>query len=1113
MSESYIKLHKPRQMNINREIDHLFDTLYSLENSNDFIEGDKIHMLYKTLNIIMDLYCSAASLRFTTLFSKISWVTNKLNLNAHWVYKIQLFRRSYERHEIPEQDVHHFISLGITICHNLLCHYENRNEKLRELPNEENEYFNYKKESNTIFKNEIECLIHEINEKEYTFTFTDEAYPDLLKTGKYDISDKNEIFTPNLLRAKTILTLPFHANLIDVTIIEGSIYIPSAIIINPDYLIDVTAIASAVKDDEGEHWLYVLNKLFEKDLKNKPILIGNLVNQLLDALVHQEDLTFEDVTKTFFQFDPIAWAVFDDKEVKDVIIALEKHFNNLKRVIQVEFKQFNISKDNIYLEPSFYSRKYGIQGRLDLLHITDTLADIVELKSAKPFKPNAYGITHSHFNQALLYDLIFSSSDYQHLKRNTFILYSILEEANLKYANIIKSRQYELLKIRNELVLIDHALASTVDMTERIIHYLKSSNFPGLTGFSLTNINTFEAVFLSINSLEKAYYIQFINFINKEHLITKTGDSNYEASNGQASLWLDTEEEKRDRFALLNYLRIIENKSNNDDAVITFEFTPFSSRLSNFRKGDIVVLYPHHFNSNNILKHQIFKCTLLENDDTGIKIRLRNVQKNQNIFKQFEFWNIEQDFLDSSFKHMYRNLFYLITAEEEKRQLILGQRQPETYTKQVVPNLHVELTSEQKKIINNIISCKDYFLLWGPPGTGKTSLVIKHLTRVLFDQSNEKVFLIAYTNRAVDEICDALIQVGLQQEYIRIGSSTAVSEISRPNLLNEKIKAIQNRKEIVDLIGSTRIYVSTVSSLMGKLELFSITEFDTIIVDEASQILEPMLSGLLTKFRKFVLIGDHKQLPAVVAQKEAETKISKEVLNQHGFYSTKTSLFERLYMQCLNNNWIHAFDILSHQGRMHKDIMNFVNQHFYESKLKLIPSIERLTKSMQSNYQKNNTHWLCQHRMLFINSTTALNAKWKTNADEAEKVSQVIQLLKVQFNANGKIWDESSIGVITPYRAQISLIKSMLPADHKIMVDTVERYQGGAKDIIIISFCTNKLSQLNTLIVNSDQGVDRKLNVALTRAKEQIIIIGNEDILITNPVYQKLITYCKKVNL
>lgn len=1098
-------------MNINKEIDGLYDTLYSLEKGSEFLDNDKVHIVYKSLNMIMDLYCRDEALRFTTLFSKISWVTNKLNLTSAWVYKIQLFRRAYERHEIKEENLPFFITLGITICHNLLCYYENNLDKLRELPSSVNEFFSHKKESNTSFKSEMECIIVEINESELVFNFIDEAQPDIIKTGKYDIHDKNEIFTQNLIRAKSILSLPFHANLIDVTIIENSIHQPSAIIVNPDYLIDVTSIANAVKDDEGEHWLYVLNKLYDKELKNLPILVGNLVNQILDSLIHNPDLSFDEITQSFFHLDPITWTVFDDNEVKNAITMLEKHFDNLKRVIKDEFKHYNIAKENIYLEPSFYSRKYGIQGRLDLLHITETLADIVELKSAKPFKPNVYGITDSHFNQALLYDLIFSSSDYHHLKRNTFILYSILDESNLKYANVIKSKQYELLKIRNELVLIDHALASKVELTDKIINYLKSSNFPGLTGFMLTNINTFESIFLSLTNLEKAYYVQFINFINKEHILIKTGDSNYESSNGQASLWLDTEEEKRDRFALLNYLRITENKSNEEEAIITFEFTTYSSRLSNFRKGDIVVVYPHHFNSNNILKHQIFKCSLIDINEFEIKIKLRNTQKNQSIFQSFEFWNIEQDFLDSSFRHMYKNLFYLISTDEEKRQLILGQRKPENYQQQLVLNLDDELTNEQKKIINNIVSCKDYYLLWGPPGTGKTSLIIKHLAKVLYEQSNEKIFLIAYTNRAVDEICEALAHAGLKEEFIRIGSSNSVAEDSKPNLLNEKIKGLKSRKTIVDLLSKTRIYVSTASSLMGKLELFNIVEFNTIIVDEASQILEPMLCGLLTKFRKFVLIGDHKQLPAVVTQKDIETKITNEVLNQHGFYSTKTSLFERLYVQCIKNNWIHAFDILSHQGRMHHDIMEFVNHNFYESKLKLIPKIERLNYPIKNYFAIESSHWLCNHRMVFINSSVEINAKWKTNDDEAKKVREIVFQLKHQYESNNRTWNETNIGIITPYRAQISLIKSYLPLDTKIMVDTVERFQGGAKDIIIISLCTNKLSQLNTLIVNSDQGIDRKLNVALTRAKEQIIIIGNEDILTTNPVYKSLINYCEKI--
>ena len=111
----------------------------------------------------------------------------------------------------------------------------------------------------------------------------------------------------------------------------------------------------------------------------------------------------------------------------------------------------------------------------------------------------------------------------------------------------------------------------------------------------------------------------------------------------------------------------------------------------------------------------------------------------------------------------------------------------------------------------------------------------------------------------------------------------------------------------------------------------------------------------------------------------------------------------------------------------------------------------------------------------------------------------------------------SSIGIITPYRAQIALLKKcmeILPSAivEKISVDTVERYQGSARDIIIISFCVNRLSQLDALISLSQEGIDRKLNVALTRAKEHIILIGNKALLSTNEVYSQLILHYEQPN-
>ncbi|MDX1667706.1 MAG: C-terminal helicase domain-containing protein, partial [Saprospiraceae bacterium] len=105
-----------------------------------------------------------------------------------------------------------------------------------------------------------------------------------------------------------------------------------------------------------------------------------------------------------------------------------------------------------------------------------------------------------------------------------------------------------------------------------------------------------------------------------------------------------------------------------------------------------------------------------------------------------------------------------------------------------------------------------------------------------------------------------------------------------------------------------------------------------------------------------------------------------------------------------------------------------------------------------------------------------------------------------------------SIGIITPYRAQIALIKKTLETHGidktDLTIDTVERYQGGARDIILISLCTNSVDQLASLVSLSEEGVDRKLNVALTRAREHLVLLGNPDLLSVNPLYKALIDHC-----
>ncbi len=299
-------------------------------------------------------------------------------------------------------------------------------------------------------------------------------------------------------------------------------------------------------------------------------------------------------------------------------------------------------------------------------------------------------------------------------------------------------------------------------------------------------------------------------------------------------------------------------------------------------------------------------------------------------------------------------------------------------------------------------------------------------------------------------------------------------------------------------------------------------KFDRVIIDEASQILEPNLVGLLPKFAQVMLIGDHQQLPAVVVQSEDLSCCENEELNKIGLKNLRNSLFERLYLRCLENGWDWAYDRLSHQGRMHEDIMNFPNEAFYRGGLKILPEEIpfSLTQKSPLSYSlpagvEDLEKQLATRRFLFFDTRTdGQNANPKTNVHEAILAEKIISAYKFIYKENSKQVTKKSIGVITPYRAQIAQIQEVLEKNNhdltQLTIDTVERYQGGARDIIIISLCTNSINQLASLVSISEEGVDRKLNVALTRARQHVIILGNAEILRRDEIYGKLLDFCEK---
>jgi DNA replication ATP-dependent helicase Dna2 len=192
--------------------------------------------------------------------------------------------------------------------------------------------------------------------------------------------------------------------------------------------------------------------------------------------------------------------------------------------------------------------------------------------------------------------------------------------------------------------------------------------------------------------------------------------------------------------------------------------------------------------------------------------------------------------------------------------------------------------------------------------------------------------------------------------------------------------------------------------------------------------------------------------------------------------------------------------------------MQFPGTHFYENKLRILPDglndfqVENISFNFNKKTQNDFEKILLERRVVFLNTDTETNGKLnKTNAYEARLISNLVKIFHTFSENNTPL----SIGVITPYRAQIAQIQSVLREQdfdiEKITIDTVERYQGGARDVILISLCTNEPGQLASLISLSEEGVDRKLNVALTRARKHLVIVGNAEILRGSEIYSRLI--------
>ena len=926
-------------------------------------------------------------------------------------------------------------------------------------------------------------------------------------------------------------------NLVDVIIVDGGL-LPRFLILEPDYLVDASALAECAQE-YGTCWQrYFWNRIRPKTITDS-ILLGNAVNLIFDELITAKDfrsVTFDSLMPKIFARYPIEFVSAKSVD-RRFFQNLHSQFETLKRILSTDFSALGIDRRKAMVEPSFICEALGLQGRLDFLQVENGLCGI-ELKAGRPPYPenDLSKVSFPHRAQCALYQSMIQSVLSVKLENQHFyLLYSrnLNPEGCLRPVKTSTRELQKLLNLRNKIVSVERDISRYgYVQAEWLVSRLTADNLiPRPSLFTERYIRPEidcgrrRLERRDDNDLALRYFYRFYAFVSREHYLSKIGYPSGSGISGVASLWRMTRDEKEREGYMFSGLRLVRNCAAEDIPEVEF-ILPENTPSPDFRLGDIVLFYVCDTDADRVSTRQVFKATIASMTADRVVLRLRDNQSYAEALPIASCYAVEHDYVDSSFLLQYKGLYTMLDASPHRRGLLVGEA-GESPVRNMSRRLSYEYDSpDLSRILLKALQAEDYFLLVGPPGTGKTSVALRNMVREFLAIPEYQILLVAFTNRAVDEICDKLETIGEVDDYIRVGQTLSCDVAYRSHLLSERMKQCRNREEANRSIHSCRVFVATLSSLSGKMELFNLKRFDVAIVDEASQILDPQLVGLLSAktptgrdaIGKFILIGDHKQLPAVVVQSAEESVITDERLCSAGFVDCRISLFERLYRRLPEGS--PFADMLDCQWRMHPDIALFANTYFYKGALRDGNAPHQISLLPFTNMGDDKWERVIATKRTAFFPTKTLCAGKKYNNEEACKTAAIVNALYRLYERNGLEFDERSVGIITPYRHQIARIRQELDkfgisAFDTIRVDTVERFQGSQNDCIIYSFCVNDESQLEWLpsyTEESGQLIDRKLNVALTRARRQLFVLGNSQLLSRNPIYRILITHLENIS-
>lgn len=913
----------------------------------------------------------------------------------------------------------------------------------------------------------------------------------------------------------------------------NGIYYPELLILDPDYLVDITQICGCIKDYGVSPLQQMIGQLSPSE-DTVHTMLGSLAGELLDEEVHggTSPKPYEQSYAEFVRRNTFKALTTNIHNLREDGAAQQQ---NIRRALRegLAAKVGRYDAKQVMLEPSFFSEMLGLQGRMDMLQLDYKV--LLEQKSGKgAFVPGLPAGApprqkEEHYTQLLLYQAILNYNfGIPNREIQSLLLYSKFPNG-LIGVSAAPQLLYQAIILRNQLAgqarsCCHGGFRQLLGLKPEDLH-LRSINIKFWNDYVVPQLRAVLDPIQQASPLEQAYFFRFLSFIALEHTLSKVGNETKENS-GFAAKWHDSLEEKYTAGNIYDQLMLIAPDSQHEGQVeqLVFRFSPErASEMSNFRTGDIVIAYAYPLGKEpDARQTMVFRGNVTDITASELTLQLRAPQSHSHVFVRYEAsqyaWAVEHDFMESSSRALYAGMLAFLKAPRERRELLLFGREPRVDTRKQLRGDYGRFND----LALRVRQAEDFFLIIGPPGTGKTSYGMLNTLQEQLLEPNTNVLITSFTNRAVDEICSKLVEQDIP--FIRIGNSHSCSPEYKPYLLDEQLGQCPQLADMRRLIDSTRVIVGTTSSLSGYTALFALKQFELAIIDEASQILEPHLMALLSArhdqepaIRRFVMIGDHKQLPAVVQQRPSESAVQDPLLQAIGLTDCRLSLFERLLHRYQNNP--RVVYMLCRQGRMHQDIADFPNHAFYQGRLEVVPlehQLELLPAAIES--ANGIDCLLATRRIAFIASPLPDPiVSDKVNMVEAQMIAatavRIYKLHEKDFDVN------TTLGVIVPYRNQISTVRNAIDAYgyaplHDITIDTVERYQGSQRDYILYGFTIQRSYQLNFLtnntFVEEECVIDRKLNVAMTRARKHLLLFGNPMVLAENNLFARLMKYVKE---